>query len=267
MRYPDLYNHRNDTTDDHPSLSFNCVEFTPLGRILGEATPSSREYNAPYYGTMDKCIHDSMPFSYEHGSEKKRYHNAKLIGEWLYGFRVLDGKKAADNKMADTFTIAAYLANMAWATGDRGDFLVRYDLGADSQKPSISLAGIIVVSICIGLDLLGLLATAVYASWFPRWTELLDAFSMLRLGSSINAHVPLKVSVADDEVEVLDELPGWVGSDVNAPEGEPRGHAIELGGPGRLQTRTDYEAYDGKTARKRAKELSLNEKRGQMSSV
>ena len=144
---------------------------------------------------------------------------------------------------------------------------MHYDLGADSQKPSISLAGIIVVSIFIGLDLLGLLATAVYASWFPRWTELLDAFSMLRLGSSISAHVPLKVSVADDEVEILDDLPGWVGSDANTPEDQQAGHAIELGGPGHLQTKADYEAYDGKTARKRAEELKLNEERGQMSSV
>lgn len=109
---------------------------------------------------------------------------------------------------------------------------MHYDLGADSQKPTISLAGIIVVSIFISLDLPGLLATAIYASWFPRWTELLDAFSMLRLGSLVSAHVPLKISVADDEIEVLDELPGWVGSDTNAPEGEQGGHAIELGDQG-----------------------------------
>lgn len=47
---------------------------------------------------------------------------------------------------------------------------MHYDLGADSQKLTLSLAGIIVVSIFISLDLLGLLATAIYASWFPRWT-------------------------------------------------------------------------------------------------
>lgn len=86
---------------------------------------------------------------------------------------------------------------------------------------------------------------------------------MLRLGSSVSAHVPLKISVADDEIEVLDELPGRVGSDTNAPEGEQGGHAIELGGPGSLQRKTVYEAYDGKTARKRARKLKLNEKRGQ----
>lgn len=55
---------------------------------------------------------------------------------------------------------------------------------------------------------------------------------MLRLGSLVSAHVPLKISVADDEIEVLDELPGWVGSDTNAPEGEQGGHAIELGDQG-----------------------------------
>ena len=116
MRYPDLYNHRNDTSDDHPAISLNCVEFSPLGRILGEVAPSSWKYNAPYYQSMDRCIHNWMPSSYEDENEKKIY-NARLIGKWLYGFRVLDGKKDADIKMADTFTIAAYLANMAWVTG------------------------------------------------------------------------------------------------------------------------------------------------------
>lgn len=90
-------------------------------------------------------------------------------------------------------------------------FSVVYDMGADSKKPTISLAGIIIMSILIGLDLLGLLATALYASWFPRWRESLDASSMMRLGSSIGDPIPLEVSADDDEVRVLDELPGWMG--------------------------------------------------------
>lgn len=101
------------------------------------------------------------------------------------------------------------------------------------------------VSVLIGLDLLGLLATAVYASWFPRWTGSLDAFSLLRLGSLIGERVPLKVSVNEDEVRVLDKLPGWMGND--APEGEEVGH-IGLGGLGRLRTKTAYEAYGWKKA-------------------
>lgn len=259
MRYPDLYSHKNRT-------SINCVEFAPLGRILSETTGSLAHYTTSYYGGKNGCISDSMPHEYEKGSTKELY-NAKLIGKWLYNFRVLDGKKDVDTMMAYAFTIAAYLSNMAWISEGgpqhQGRYLVYYDLGADSQKPSISLAGIIVVSAIMGLDLLGLLATAIYASWFPRWTELLDAFSMLRLGSSISAHVPLKVSVNDDEVQVLDELPGWVGSDSNGPGGKQGEHAIELGGPGRLQKKTAYEAYDGKTARKRARKSELKWKKRQ----
>lgn len=83
----------------------------------------------------------------------------------------------------------------------------------EERAPNVTLAGTIVVYILIGFNLLGLLATAIYATWFPHWTGSLDTFNMLRLGSSISEHVPLKVSVNDDGVHVLDELPGWLGED------------------------------------------------------
>lgn len=79
------------------------------------------------------------------------------------------------------------------------------------RAPNVTLAGIIVVSIVIGFNLRGLLAKAIYVTWFPHWTGSLDAFNMLRLGSSISEHVPFKVSINDDGVHVLDELPGVVG--------------------------------------------------------
>jgi hypothetical protein len=117
-------------------------------------------------------------------------------------------------------------------------------MGSDSQKPSISLAGIIVVSILIGIYLMAILATAIYASWFPRWTGSLDSFSLLRLGSSISEKVPLKVSVDDDRVKALDELPGWIGSHVH--DGETRSKeisGISLGGSSPLTLKSRYEAY------------------------
>ena len=89
----------------------------------------------------------------------------------------------------------------------------------------LSPAGIAVVSILIVFNLLRLLVTAIYASRFPRWTALLDAFTLLRLGGPIREHVPLKVSVDDDNVRALDELPGWVGSE---PRGENSGGIIRV---------------------------------------
>ncbi|KAI9923768.1 hypothetical protein MW887_008396 [Aspergillus wentii] len=238
-RYSDLYEHREIPG---ANSSFLCGDVAPLGRILAFNTIGSIAGDL-YSTDINICVHPQAP------DGKKWWVSVLRAGSWLSNFRTAnvagpagsDAVAAGNQYFANAFTVAAYLANMAWISEgfpNRNSLTVEYDMGADSQKPSISLTGIIVVSILIGLDLLGLLATAVYASWFPRWTGSLDAFSLLRLGSSISQSVPLKVSV-DDEVRVLDELPGWVGDDA---QDEEIGR-IAFGGSRRLRTKMQYESY------------------------
>ncbi|KAJ7720622.1 hypothetical protein B0H16DRAFT_1792651 [Mycena metata] len=66
--------------------------------------------------------------------------------------------------IANAFSAAAFLANQAWMLSSvvEPGFLVNYDLGADMQVPVISLMGIIVVSVVLGLFLLLLLGGAVH---------------------------------------------------------------------------------------------------------
>lgn len=63
---------------------------------------------------------------------------------------------------------------------------IHQDPGEDVVMPSISLAGIIVVSVFLGIHLLGLLLLALYAAFSPTWTDHLDAFAMMRLGATIS---------------------------------------------------------------------------------
>lgn len=60
----------------------------------------------------------------------------------------------------------------------------------------------------------------------------------MRLGSSIGDRIPLKISADDDEVRVLDELPGWMGV-----EGDKSSGLVVLGGTAPLRTKWRYEAY------------------------
>jgi hypothetical protein len=61
------------------------------------------------------------------------------------------------------------------------------------------------------MQLVGLLALALYASSRPAWTELLDGFALLRLGAAM-AEGLLLVSATDaKELASLDEEAGWVG--------------------------------------------------------
>ncbi|CAG7979359.1 unnamed protein product [Penicillium salamii] len=187
------------------------ADLAPMGRIIHS----------------DTVINDGVLSQSRHAwRERNAYHEAEMfhnIVGWLVNFRPREvvhisplPTTSSDKIMADAFNIAAYLANMAWVTDTSqlriGPTLsVTYDAGADSKKPSILLAGIILVSILIMFHLVGLAMTALYASWFPRWTNALNAFSLLRLGGSIHEHVPLRVSANDDQVNILDALPGWVG--------------------------------------------------------
>ncbi|KAI9368310.1 hypothetical protein BJX61DRAFT_546660 [Aspergillus egyptiacus] len=69
------------------------------------------------------------------------------------------------------YVIAAFLANKARLEHGFGDYqslTVYYDMGADTRIPEISTAGVVVVSVLMGLHVAVLLALGIYAAWSPR---------------------------------------------------------------------------------------------------
>jgi hypothetical protein len=112
---------------------------------------------------------------------------------------------------------------------------ISFDHGADTQIPSISLAGIIVVSLLLAIFLVSLFIMASYASISSRWTDQLDSFAMMRIGASIADHVPLKIGNRTHEMSVLDEIPGCIG---NAAEENEIGR-LALGGENSLAKEKD----------------------------
>lgn len=118
----------------------------------------------------------------------------------------LDYVGNTEKVMTDAFNIAAYLVNIAWIIDikqldAKPSLAVFDDQDTGSKEPSASLAGAILVSILIIFRLLGLFMTATHASCFPRWTNALNAFSLLRLGNPNGKNPPLRVSQNDDEIE------------------------------------------------------------------
>ncbi|KAH8587037.1 hypothetical protein B0O99DRAFT_747884 [Bisporella sp. PMI_857] len=114
------------------------------------------------------------------------------VGRWL----VLFTNYTAPERLSNAFTAAAFLANQNWllsqATTFGGEHLsLFYDEGMEIQAPVISTAGIIIVSVLLGLYLAALLALAVYAAWTPRWTRTLNSFDMMRVDAAYRWHFPL----------------------------------------------------------------------------
>ncbi len=114
--------------------------------------------------------------------------------------------------------------------------------GTDIQKPSISLAGIVVVSLLLAIQIIGLMLLAIYASRRATWTESLDAWVMLRLGAEIGREeLPAVSALEAKEAEVLDEQKGWVGDTrFEGREGDIDVGELGLGGRGRVREGVMY---------------------------
>lgn len=62
---------------------------------------------------------------------------------------------------------------------------VQIDPGVPTQAPVVSRAGLVIISILLGLHVLSLAFFAIWASWFPKWTSSLDSFAMMRIGGVV----------------------------------------------------------------------------------
>lgn len=118
--------------------------------------------------------------------------------------------------------------------------------GLQIQKVHVPLAGLIIISVLIILQLVGLFSLALYASRHATWTELLDSFALLRLGAAMADELPLVSALEAKELAVLDEKEGWVGD----AGGAERVRMLRIGGAECARRDTPYRSVDqGRTIR------------------
>ena len=211
-----------------PTIARVCIDMAPLGFLL------ANEIGQPVMGIgVDTCITNVEGGV---GSYDLQYALADWIGNFQYD----------TERLSNAFTAAAFLANQAWMLNNFGQsqhsLWVSYDRGADTEVPVISETGIILISALLGLDLLALLCMAVYACLSPRWTNQLDAFTMMRLGAAMADKVPLMVGRRTDNIKALDEIPGWIGDMAEKDEEIGR---LGLGAPVTVNRKRRYRCYEG----------------------
>lgn len=213
----------NDTV--HPANAGDCIDLAPLSLLF----VSTEGYPVVTDGLIS-CIRNTDGLPDGSGVIDE-------VVEWLINFTYND-----TYVLTNVFNSAAFLANQAWLQNQvfRKTLSVSYDLGADSEVPQISRAGVILISILLGLDLSMLLALAIYASIFPRWTAQLDSFAMLRLGASIGDRLPLLVGRRTNKIKVLDEIEGWVGDEEGS---EAEIGKLGLGAGRRIERNRRYASY------------------------
>ncbi|KAK2761229.1 hypothetical protein FQN54_001751 [Arachnomyces sp. PD_36] len=155
-----------------------CFEFPPLHNLAA---------------VFQTCNTDSSAFS--------------QVSDWLRSF--LDPET-----MGIRLRNAAVLANDLHLTHKSvtKSLPVSADVGLAYQKPTMSLASMIIISVLLGVYILSLFLLASYAAFQPSWTEKLDAFAMMRVGAALSDRGDLfAVNDRLGKNEVIDKLPGYVG--------------------------------------------------------
>lgn len=233
---PDLYvTHSND------DAWTECVDLVPFGLLLPSST-ALRNLSSIISSQMYRCVNGGS----SEGVDME-------IGEFLSSFR------NDLYSMEYAFTVAAYLANRAWLETSRQveSLTVSYDLGEDSQRPSISTKGVILLSTLLGIFLILLWTAMIYAIMLPRWTEKLDSFTMMRLGASIHEKIPLRLAGNLEDISTLDETPGWIGDST----GHERFGHVALGGPAELKAKKYFDSYYRPGVEKRRQDMIAKKER------
>ncbi len=116
--------------------------------------------------------------------------------------------------MQNTLHAGVILASQVWLGSTTGSLTVMFDLGANSERPKISSAGVILLSVLLAIDLILLLGLATYISFSYTWTASFDSSAMMRQGAARADELPLHIILSDGEERtraVLEKMPGWVG--------------------------------------------------------
>lgn len=205
------------------NICLELVPFIPLVRGLLD------QYSA--WDPLDPCLLYS-------GFWEPEFQVASYL--WAFVYNEWDGFDS--ERIENAFSTAAFIANEAWMTSKLPDpsFSVEYDLGADTEIPVISLAGIVLISTLLGLYLLGVLSMALYGASVARWTNTLDAFAMMRVGAATGDRVPLLVCEDVDQVHALDKMPGSFG---DATGGQGAVGELAIGAQTPLDGKRIYRSY------------------------
>ncbi|PKX90040.1 uncharacterized protein P174DRAFT_515258 [Aspergillus novofumigatus IBT 16806] len=186
--------------------SFKRANFT--GDVCLDGPPLLNLILYESYGPRRYCLDAYV------GTQYMGSYADTLIHQWLGYFL------EAEDRFPMLFTAAAFLSNKQLLESVTGQWWIHQDLGAETTIPTISPSGIIVGSVLMALYIIPMLGLAFYAACYPRWTERLDSFTMLRFGAAIGDKLlPLRVARKADQIPVLDEIPGVV-MDVSIPDGD-----------------------------------------------
>ena len=146
----------------------------------------------------------------------------RTIHHLLAAFSPASKDRNLDNT-ENLLTTAMFVANQALITMASPEFgpanappegrLIYTSPGTAVQKPYLSRTAVAVLSVLIGLQLLGLGYLTYYLYRVPSWTDQLDAMAMARIGASLHERgvLPAIGPVSKDDMASLQRVGGLIG--------------------------------------------------------
>jgi len=243
---------RDTERDDHGTASpFLTAVLAIFGPMTFFNTVASNNANTeklicsqlryPFTGlsTISSRWNQSTPFLYcpNKGPNENYLPLLDALLQWMPNF----GDDAKASAALNLATYAASNAIMNVGAVPRSGYFLHASAGSDLQKPTMSLAAMVVITLLLAVQLAGLAFLAIYASRHPSWTASLDAWAMLRIGAEIGLDVPAVSALEARRAKVLDERKGWIGD--AGVEGRAMGlecRELVLGGSGRVREGARY---------------------------
>jgi hypothetical protein len=188
-----------------------CLELAPLSNLMEK--------------DADRLIGDALH------CVSAKVNPDQAVAIWLTRFSDTDLMKTVWDQ-------AAFLANQIWIIpDDRYDstMTVNTAAGKDTQKPTMSVVSMVIVSALLGIDLLALAILAFVASRSVLWTQTLDALALVRIGAALGGAGDELLHFNKD-ADILDRLPGYMGDDSTSTDVG----TISLGSQAPLRTQRSY---------------------------
>lgn len=136
------------------------------------------------------------------------------------------------NDSESLLTTAMFVANRAFLTllSPAPELSSYYSMGrmvysspgVTVQRPVLSNTALIVLSVLIGLQLLGLGYLTYYLYRVPTWSDQLDAMAMARIGASLHDKgvLPAIGPVSKEDLDALQTVSGLIGIVERSPRGK-----------------------------------------------
>jgi hypothetical protein len=217
----------NDTNYDKFPWQLMCLGM-PFGKLWPPGTDSFPDYMKDDF--VSRCGWDNEQLFERY--ETREQNLLDLTHQFLSAFAPVDTAERSLNNTQSLLEIAMFVANRAMLTVLSPEVgQGSYDLtgrkiytspGVTIQRPVLSKTALTILSVLLGLQLLGLGYLTYYLYRFPTWSDKLDAMAMARIGASLEQRevLPPIGPVSKERLNALQYVGGLIGIVEKAPHRE-----------------------------------------------